>query len=213
MIWIKETITKLPSFSRFSEHIEVVEQNVISNPSLCVETSKALVEGICKTILKNKNIEYNPKTEFNVLVKTTISAVLNVDDTFKSEFEELGRRIASVSQQLGEIRTKVGFATHGMDILNPRLTNTLSIFASKVADTIGGFILNCYINNRTVNTDHRLHFKDCINFNEYFDNLNPIQFGSIDISASEALFSQDYEAYREAYLEYLDSLNDELEEV
>ena len=171
-----------------------------------------MIEGICKTILTNKNIGFSNQITFNVLVRDTIQSILNVEDTFRNDLSELGRRVASVSQQLGEIRNNAGFASHGLDVLNPRLTETVSIFALKITDTIGGFILNCYTNNRTVNPDQRIHYSDCVAFNEYFDDLNPIQTGIFTLSASAALYAQDYEAYKEAYFEYLSDLQNELDE-
>jgi hypothetical protein len=98
-----------------------------------------------------------------------------------------------------------------MDVLNPKLTSTLSLFASRIADTIGGFILSCYSNNRIVSADHRIHYQDCFPFNEQFDEdfdeFNPTAFGLIKISASLALYEQDYEAYKEAYFEYITKIS------
>ena len=207
MNWIKENITNSPSFDPFNSHIEVIEKHVYSNPTLCVETCKSLIEGICKTILTNKGISYTSDVKFNGLVQLTLSNIINEDVLFKNDLVELGRRVASVSQQLGQIRNNTGFVSHGMDVLNPQLTETVSIFASKITDNIGGFILRCYNNNREVTKEGRIHYEDCKPFNEYIDELNPISIGVIDISASKALFQEDYEAYKETYFEFLDNLN------
>jgi len=206
MIWIKENIANIPSFEPFGSHIEIIESNVHSNPTLCVETCKSLIEGICKTILTNKNIECSNTISFNVLVQNTISSILNEDDVFRNDLVELGRRIASVSQKLGEIRNNVGFVSHGMDVLNPKLTETVSIFASKITDNIGGFILRCYHNNRNQTLETRIHYEDCSPFNDEFDEENPLSIGVISLSASRVLFQEDYEAYKETYFEYLERL-------
>ena len=122
--------------------------------------------------------------------------------------------MSSVAQTLADLRNNHGFASHGLDILNPRLTETVSQFALRITDTIGGFILNCYLNNRIVTADERIHYEDCKDFNEDFDQNNPMNVGKIMISASEALYNQDYEAYKEAYFEYLQDIqNQNLEEV
>lgn len=209
MKWIRENIERIPSLTPFLDHVDVIEKNVCSNPTLCVETCKSLIEGICKTILANKNLSVSTDIAFNVLVKNTVNAILNVDETYREDIAELGRRVASVSQKLSELRNKAGFVSHGMDVLNPRLTETLSTFSYKITDTIGGFILSCYNNNRVVSTDHRIHFEDCKLFNEYFDELNPIPIGFVKISASLALFEQDYEAYKAEYFAYLSDLESE----
>lgn len=203
MKWIRENIEKIPSLAPFIDQIVIVESNVYSNPTLCVETCKSLIEGICKTILTNKNIEYSSGISFSALVQETINSILNQDETYRADIIDLGRRIAGVSDKLSYIRNNAGFVSHGMDVLNPRLTETLSVFAFKIADTIGGFILNCYNNNRAISVDHRIHYEDCQPFNEYFDELYPMEFG---ISASRALLEQDYEAYKVAYYDYLNDL-------
>ena len=206
MIWIKEHISNIPSFEPFNSHVEVIENYIYSNPTLCVETCKSLLEGICKTILTNKNIHYAEDISFNVLVKNTIENILNEDSLFKTDLVELGRRVASVSQKIGEIRNNTGFVSHGMDVLNPRLTETVSLFIAKITDNIGGFILSCYSNNRKQESEGRIHYEDCKLFNEQFDEENPMSIGIIYLSASKILFQEDYEAYKEEFILYLEQL-------
>lgn len=208
MEWVKENIIGIPSMSPFLDHVVVIEQNVHSNPTLCVETCKALIEGICKTILTNKNIEFPSNTSFSALVQEAIISTLNAEESYRSDIVDLARRIAGVADKLGIIRNNAGFVSHGMDVLNPRLTETLSIFACKITETIGGFILRCYNNNRAINIDHRIHYGDCKPFNDYFDDINPLPF---ELSASKALNEQDYEAYKESYIDYLNTLAVEIE--
>jgi hypothetical protein len=200
MKWVRENIEKIPSLTPFLTHVDIIEHNIYSNPTLCVETCKSLIEGMCKTILTNKNTPFSSKGSFSALVQETINSTLNTDETYRADIVDLGRRVAGVSDKLGLIRNNAGFVSHGMDVLNPRLTETLSVFAYKITDTIGGFILSCYNNNRMISADHRIHYDDCQSFNEYFDDLYPMQFG---LSASRALFEQDYEAYKASYFDFL----------
>ena len=206
MNWIRENIEKIPSLTPFLEHVDLIERSICSNPTLCVESCKALIEGICKTILTNKNVAYGNNISFSALVQETINAILNTDETYRADIVDLGRRVAGVSDKLGIIRNNAGFVSHGMDVLNPRLTETLSVFSCKITDTIGGFILTCYNNNRVISADQRLHYSDCTPFNEHLDDLNPMPFG---LSASLALYEQDYEAYKASFYEYLSDLETE----
>ena len=207
---MKENINSIPSMSPFLDQVRIIEQNLHNNPALCVETCKALIEGICKTILTNKCIVVSSTISLSALVHETITSTLNTEESYRSDIVDLARRIAGVADKLGSIRNNAGFASHGMDVLNPRLTETLSLLACKITDTVGGFILRCYCNNKIVNIDHRIHYKDCRLFNEYFDSLNILPFG---LSASRALIDQDYEAYKESYFEYLNSLETEIENI
>lgn len=213
MKWVREGIEQLPSFSPFTDLVDEIESCVQTNPTKCVESCKSLIEGISKTILTNKNIEVPDNITLVQLVQKTIDSIITADDTYRNDIVDLGRRIASVSHKLGEIRNNAGFISHGMDVLNPRLTETLSLFSCKVTETIGGFILNCYRNNRTSSIDHRLHYSDCKSFNEYFDELNPVQLGTVLLSASAALFEQDYEAYKDEYFLFLNRLENEIEDM
>jgi hypothetical protein len=205
MHWIQENIDKIPSFYEFRNHISIIEETVETNPALCIETCKTLLEGICKTILKNQNIIYNEYEQFQVLVKKTTTCLIDTDESYKNDLCELMRRIASVSQKLAEIRNNSGFASHGQDIKHPSISTTLSILAYKTTDVIGGFIIHYYTNHAT-KRDSRIHYEDCRVFNELLDDENPLELGGIILSASEALYKQDYQAYKEAYFSYLDNI-------
>jgi len=209
MKWTRENIEQIPSLTPFVDYIGVIETNIIQNPTLCVETCKAFIEGICKTILTNKNISFAGDSTCPFLVKSTIDAILQTDDRYRSDIIDLGRRMAGVADKIQDIRNNTTFSSHGMDVLNPRLTEGLAFFACKITDTLCGFILHCYNNNRVVSPDHRIHYDDCMTFNEDFDARNPVQFGLVAISASEALFEQDYEAYKAEFLEFLSGMQSE----
>lgn len=204
MQWIREHINKIPSLNSFESHVSTIEESVESNPALCIEACKSLVESICKTILTNQNANYNEYDKFNVIVKKTMESLVSPNERYKEELIELSRRIASVSQILAEIRNKSGFASHGQDIKHPAINSTLSLLAFKATDVIGGFIMHYYITN-TTRRDYRIHYEDCRLFNELFDEDNPLELGGVILSASEALYNQDYQAYKELYFSYLDN--------
>lgn len=195
----------MPSFNTFEMHIATIENNIEANPSLCIETCKSLIEGICKTILTNKALTYKEDGKFQELVKQTMNSLVISSDCYKDELCELARRIASVAQKIAEIRNNSGFASHSQDIKAISVNLTLSLFIYKITDVIGGFILHYYITHNNPKKDNRIHFEDCQEFNEYFDEENPFAIGLLTLSSSEALYRQDYEAYKEEYLYYLET--------
>ncbi len=212
MKWLRQELQELPSFEYLLEHIETIESTIESNPTNCFETCKALIESLCKTILNNKGIPFNTDISFQGLVRQTIQNTMSVENGFESDIAELGRRLASVAQQLSEIRNRDGFSSHGHDALSPKITANLSFLAFRVSDTIGGFILRCYKQSKQQTRDTRIHYKDCQDFNEYFDDLNPLP-NEVNISISEALYNQDYESYREEYFAFIEQQKQELEEL
>lgn len=208
MLWIRKYINQTPSFNYFETHISTIEKTVETNPALCIETCKSLVESICKTILTNQNIEHDNYGQFQALVKQTINYLIDANECYKDDLCELVRRIASVSQKLAEIRNISGFASHGQDINHVSMSTTMSLLAYKITDVLGGFIIHYYINHAS-KRDSRIHYEDCQEFNELFDEENPLELGGVIISASEALYKQDYQAYKEIYFSYLDNLEKE----
>ena len=205
MIWLREQIERLPSFYHFSDHIETIENTTESNPALCIETSKALIEGICKTILKNKKISFNSDT-LQVLVKKTTETLVEDEQNYRDNLVELCRKISAVVQEIATIRNNAGFASHGQDIDVPQMDKTLSLFVSRATDLICSFILDVYINQRDRNKDCRIHYEDNEPFNQELDDENPIKINGVILSFSEALFQQDYEAYKEELFEYMDQV-------
>ena len=107
-----------------------------------------------------------------------------------------------------KVQNKMHYAIHGQDMKHTRLNSTLSLLTYKITDVIGGFIMHYYINHST-KPDSRIHYEDCHSFNEFFDEDYPLEIGGVILSASEVLYSQDYEAYKENYYSYLDNLNKE----
>ena len=202
MIWIREHIPKMPSFNVFETHIDTIEDTVASNPSLCIEMCKSLIEGICKTVLTNKSVEYKPEIKIQELVRRTVETLTDTEHQ-KDKYCELARRIVSVVQVIAEIRNNSGFASHGQDIKTIPADATMSLFTYKISDVIAGFILRYYITHNK-QKNHRIHYEDCQEFNDYFDDLNPLKIGLLTLSASEALYSQDYEAYKEEYWYFSD---------
>ncbi len=205
MKWVRENISFIPSFSVYERQVSLIEESVESNPDLCVETCKSLIEGVCKTILTNKGVDYSNCVKFQVLVKVTIDNLLTENDSYGDALSEIARRISSVAQKISEIRDSAGFASHGQDVEHISISYSLALLTSRITDVIGGFILHFYRTHSDRGVS-RILYQDYQSFNDYYDEQNPIVIGDIFISASEALYSQDLEAYKEALFFYLGQL-------
>lgn len=203
MKWIREHISKMPSFNYLNDHLSTIESMIETNPDLCIEVCKSMIESLCKTILTDQAVAYNTDWQFQTLVKLTLENMFT-DELHKTDKIELIRRIASVVQKLGEMRNSSGFASHGQDKQHTPFDKTTSLLTYKTTDVIGGFILNVYTSSNRPNS--RIHYEDCQSFNELFDEENPLELGGVILSASEALYKQDYEAYKEVYYSYLNNL-------
>lgn len=137
MKWIHEHISKIPSFSYLNAHLSTIENAVETNPDLCVEVCKSLIESHCKAILTYQAIAYKDNVQFQYLVKQTLDNMF-MDEHYKTDKIELIRRIASVSQKLSEIRNLSGFASHGQDKQYTPFDKMIAVLAYKSTDMIGG---------------------------------------------------------------------------
>ena len=75
MKWIREHISKMPSFNYLNAHILTIENTIETNPDLCIEVCKSIIESLCKTILTNRAVAYNADWQFQTLVKLTLENV------------------------------------------------------------------------------------------------------------------------------------------
>jgi hypothetical protein len=209
---LRELIIQQPSFNHYLQQVEIIEENYESNPTLCVEACKALIEGMCKTVLINRGLEPNERA-FHVLVGQTVRAVVPSDNGYENDIAQLGSKIASVAQKISEFRNLDGCISHGHDVLNQRIPETVSWLSYRISDVLCGFILRCYFLNRYESPDLRIHYEDCADFNESIDDEYPVKISNfLEISTSRALFQQDYEAYKSAYFEYIEKQKEEMEE-
>lgn len=51
MKWIREHINKMPSFNYLNAHLSTIENTIETNPDLCIEVCKSMIESLCKTFL------------------------------------------------------------------------------------------------------------------------------------------------------------------
>ena len=64
MKWIREHISKMPSFNYLNDHLSTIESMIETNPDLCIEVCKSMIESLCKTILTNQAVAYNTDWQF-----------------------------------------------------------------------------------------------------------------------------------------------------
>ena len=122
--------------------VEKIEENQDTNPDICIEACKALIEGVSKTVLeKTDNTltrkEIN-KLDFYPLYKKAIKkldeALSNSISESENQFEmEFCNRFATVIQQLGEVRNSRSDISHGRAVPKERYS------CPKFSRTIKGF--------------------------------------------------------------------------
>ena len=216
----------LPSMSKAivgsEEALHLLEQKqrvensvLINDPALTLDTSKALLETILKTILKDRVANPNLSQDMGPLYKDVkANLVFNRDAKARGIFEKL---IGAIVHNVPELRNEFGASSHGKDghYVSPIEMPEAEMVAYLV-DGVSGFLLRK--NRLLANPEYsqRIYYMDHEEFNDYLDtSYDPIDLkinNSSPIPYSKILFDQEPEAYKESLLQFLNREEEEYEE-
>jgi len=212
---MKTTVTASPfvmhgtrdAFAAGLAHVEEqmysIEQAVVDNPALAFDLALTLVETVCRTILRDRKIDFSPADYLPKLFNTASNNLPFLPLTASGE----AKARKSLAQTLGglstavhgicELRNQCGFAAHGSDRQRPSMESVQAMMAAEAADTIVGFLYRVHRQDHTPPTSPRALYDDNPTFNNSVDESHgPIRIFDIEFRASEILFQMEPESYR-----------------
>lgn len=198
------------------EQKQRVENSILRNePALTLDTSKALLETVFKTILKDRVANPNLSQRINPLYKDVrVTLQLNRDDEARNMLENL---TGGIVNWVSRLRNEYGVSSHGKDghYVSPIEMPEAEMVAYLV-DSVSGFLLR---KNRLLadpEYSQRIYYRDYEEFNEYLDTSNDPYDLNINDSGptpySKILFDQEPEAYKEYLIQFLNQEKEEKEE-
>jgi len=131
------------------QQIEHIETQIEADPRLAIGTSKELVETVCKSILRERKIEFEPKLELMDLVKLTRKELKLVPDDIPESakaadtIRKLLSNLASITQSLAELRNTYGTG-HGHDGKAKGLTPRHARLAAGAATVLAKFLFETH---------------------------------------------------------------------
>lgn len=180
--------------------VEIIENNVNSNPDISIESCKALIEGLSKFTLQNLNKSYDSiklnKLSFQQLFKQSTFELTKHSLEFEEDFMN---RANALVHLIGEKRNERGDISHGK--LAPKEVKSDVFFSNLVMTMTDGLIFYWLSYFSSIEIFNPLKYEDNIDFNSYLDEL--YQFGKI--SYSKALFEQDLVSYKDGLDSFLES--------
>ena len=195
---LREQIARNPSCSGLLMHIDHIEQYRTSDPSLALDAAKCLLESLAKTMLGDRNVSVEQNASFQEVIKraveTSQSLISLTDD---NAVKIISRGMINVSQEIGSLRNRFGWFSHGRDLRAERIDKISVDFVIDTTLSIAHFLFALHEEEKTTKT--RIVYEDNPIFNLYFDSLfEECEFviAGIHISPSRALFHEDIEAYR-----------------
>lgn len=189
-------------FEYYYSIIEKVENNVSNNPDISIESSKALIEGICKTVLLSLSSTVTETKANNMNVQGIVQLACECVSKQTGLEIEFTRRTAAVVQRLGELRNTRGDISHGKAVPKECVSDVETAkMVMRVTDSILTYILTAYF-SIDLSYKEEIAYKKNPEFNDFLDES---YFGE-GIIYSQALYDQDYDAYEEQLRDYLDNL-------
>lgn len=216
-------LSNLDKHSHFEEYfkiIDIVVENENTNPDICIESCKALIEGISKTILlnldKTKSLDSIDDDNLPKLYKEAMTLLSRECEDIEGDFV---LRFSSIINVLAEIRNKRGDISHGR--MAPKPIFSSYKLAGTIANMTEGFlayILEHYF-SLDLNPSEKLNFgsDEMQSYNAWLD--ESVDFPITKARYSELLYEHDYDEYEIRYTDdYLKSLENgeekaELQEV
>ncbi|PCJ54814.1 MAG: abortive infection protein [Planctomycetota bacterium] len=190
------------------EQKERIQRAVINeDPAQVLDTSKAFLETVFKTILQDREEGAEMPSTFTQLFRAVSNSMPMSQDAGVAD--SLGKMASSIVHHVGELRNAYGATSHGDDGYHacPVEMNDAHMVVQFV-DGLAGFVLKKHRNSANPEIAARIHYNDHSDFNEYWDEQYEgyeLPFSSTDksvIPASELLFKTDLNGYREALLQF-----------
>jgi hypothetical protein len=198
-------------------------RNLRKHPDIAIETCKAILEGVSKTVILGLDTTANREAldakKFDQLVKQAAQALKANDNVIEDEFIT---RATSFANALGALRNARSDISHGRAV--PKLEQSTDAFARlcmQMTDAITSYMLASYFEpngshapNEAVDVAAEPEFETDLpyfrysehpDFNDLLDLENP---PTGKIVYSDALYRLFYEEYVIELQAYLDALNE-----
>lgn len=110
---LKKVIEQYGRWSELSIYTERIEAHITSDFNHAIESAKALLETIGKEICDSKGIQIESSASINSVLKKAFSVI---GYSSSSLVTQISTALASIGQQIGDLRNDVGTTSHGKSI-------------------------------------------------------------------------------------------------
>jgi len=110
---LKKTIEQYGRWADLSIYIGRIETHIESDFSHSLENAKALLETIGKEICQSKGIQLSETSSINGVLKNAFSSL---GYTNSNLVNQIASALATIGQQVGELRNEIGISSHGKSL-------------------------------------------------------------------------------------------------
>jgi len=192
------------------EHVNSLEHAVINNPGLAFDLAKTVIESACRTILRERNVDFGSGDDLPKLFKKIaksdlpfLPAAVSGETDIQKSLEKTLNGLHTAVLGVCELRNACGFASHGADGPRPALEAVQAILAAETADAIVGFLYRVHRQGLAQPDSEDTDFEENHAFNQYVDDAHErVQIFEEYFDPSRILFELAPEAYKLYLAEY-----------
>lgn len=206
---LKDKISQYGRWAPINEYIVRIETYLENDFSISLENAKALLESIGKEICKSKGRALAPDSSVNGVLKNAFNVL---GYTKSNMVVQISSALATIGQQIGELRNDIGTSSHGKTLeelqnRNEAINELTKVFLINSVELIACFLISLYEGEHIeINPSKEIGYDECEDFNEYWDELyGEFSMGGYSYTASEILYSNDPSAYETEYNSFLES--------
>lgn len=192
-------------------YIDLITENRKLNPNIALDGAKSIMETICKTILANKGIAFNPCEKLGKLIKDTYNSLpfmSYINSTDANNARQILSSFETIVKNIGEFRNAHGAIAHGRDIQSTAFDLYLTELVIASSDLVSSFLIMAH--SEDLRDRDRVYYEDYPLFNNYLDDTTE------DIPESRGLKMQpsrflfyDETAYKQELMDFINA-KDEL---
>lgn len=197
---LKSIIEQHSRWQPLTDYVRRIEGYRDADFALCIENAKSLLESIAKEICTQRTQGYSNGDSTNKMLKLAF-ACMGYGDTETTQ--QIGRAIANIGQQMGNLRNEIGPTSHGkplseLETRKDAINKVSSDFLLDSTELIACLLIQLFETEfpRKLEEIETIVYNDNEEFNDYLDELyGEFVMGANSYSASEILYGVDPEAY------------------
>jgi len=207
---ISANIEKHSHFEEYFKIIDIIQANEFKNPDICIESCKALIEGISKTIFLNLDNTISAEDICNDNLPKLFKQSINLLSTRCEDIEgEFAIRFSGIIKVLGEIRNKRGDISHGR--VAPKVIFSSCKLATTVKNMTESMLVYVLEHYFTIDfSNDMLIYKDLEEYNSWLDDNT--DFPIKKAKYSQLLYENDIDEYENRYNNEFLMIQDNAEE-
>ncbi len=203
---LKKVIEEYHHWGGLSTYIDRIETHKDIDFSHSLENAKALLESVGKEVCTQNKVDLGKNPSVNKVLK---KCFLAMGYTNGSMVNQVSSALATIAQQVGELRNEIGLTAHGKSLeeieqRNSKVDVLTREFLIDTVETVCIFIIRNFENKKKKETtaplEDTLDYFEVEDFNEFWDDsFGEFQMGDYSYTASEILFNVDKQAYVNEY--------------